>query len=136
MTLETLLFLAFFLALPLLDRLVRALRARLIAAVEQATPADRPGPPPLAPAERQSLPAVEPPPIPIAVPAPRHPAQASRGRLNRPAEPESIEQPTRRATRGARSRWNSRIGDRRRAVVLMTILGPCRALDRDAAGQR
>ena len=130
MTLDSLLFLAFLLTLSLLDRLVRALRARLIAAAEQATPAVRPG--------QQPLPAAEPPPLSVAVaePSSRRRAQAPHERLNRPAEPETIEPPTRRPTRGARSRWNSPIGDRRRAVVLMTILGPCRALDRDAGGQR
>jgi len=129
MTIESLLLLAFLLALPLLDRLARAIRARLIAIGEQVVPPVRPGPPPIPADERPALPVGEP------------PASLRRGRTryerpNRPAVPDMVDPRPHRPSRGGGRRWTNPVGDRRRAIVLMTILGPCRALDGGTGGPR
>lgn len=115
---EQLLFLALFVAIGLFNVIGRWLKRKMEEQARQNAPPEPPVgrvPPievPERPARRLRMPA--PPPEEGVMPAVRVPAR-------------------RAAVRGA-ARIPSRLGgqaDLRRAIVLMSVLGPCRALDRD-----
>jgi hypothetical protein len=121
MSLEQLLLIAFIVVLPLIQYLVRLARQR------NELPKQAEGPPPLA----------------HRPPVPRTAHHTASGAMTAPARnPDLLVIPTagRRARRGApvvnlRNRF-----DLRRAVVLMTVIGPCRAASPhdwpDSAGGR
>jgi hypothetical protein len=122
MSIESLVLVVFLLVLPLLERLVRALRERT-GQTQQALPAGLPHPEP-APAAAP-LPAPVPPP-----PRPRHP-QAERVRASRVIQ-QAAAAPmrARQATPARRHPLSlSNRAELRRAVVLMAILGPCKAVE-------
>ena len=136
MSIETILFLAFFLLVPLIERLIRAQRERQPAEEERQAPPALPRP------ERQPRrrePAIEARGPLEGVPTPAAPA-GTRGerapqRYRRDARAEisaggqrpQAKPRTPPALAGLRNRR-----ELRRAVVLMTILGPCRAVEADA----
>lgn len=120
MSVESLILLALFVLLPLIERLLLAARRRQQQAAPERPEADVELPPFMLPEER---------PQPVAMPPPRPPeasarakpvAPASRLRAPRPpvvtarARPVSAGSPYRRGLR--------------RAVVMAAVLGPCRAL--------
>lgn len=147
MSLEQLLLLAFLIVIPLLERLIRLLRARTRGSPEDQSNTPVPQRPPRPPAPEEAgdadgesgyadlpvdieLPAPAPPPL----APPRAPAErltsGERARARRlsqagPAAP--VGHPPQRV-HGTALRRMSAVGDLRRAIVLMTILGPCRAL--------
>ena len=128
MSIETLLVVAFLIVLPLLEWLVRALRERTPQG-QDAPPASLPHPEPVPVAA----------PLPAAVlppPPPRHPqtervSAGERVRASRavqqaaaaPMHPRKVT-PARRHPLSLSNR-----AELRRAVVLMTILGPCKAVE-------
>jgi hypothetical protein len=137
-----------FLVVPLLERLIRFLRARAGEASAEPVPGTQerraPLPRPTAPevlAAPTGIPAEPgrqaPPPIPGPVLPPRHPATervsaSDRVRAGRMSPAPAAALPRgRRASTAARRELLLRGGkdDLRRAVVLMTILGPCKALE-------
>jgi hypothetical protein len=114
---EQLVFLALFLLFALLNLIVRLFRERAAKPPDTAPPPLRRPPPPR-------------PPEPLARPAPARVAQppAPAPVVPGPAAP-ALAAP---AAAPARRRPRARLGgprDLRRAVVLMTVLGPCRALE-------
>jgi hypothetical protein len=142
MSIELILAIIFFGLLPLIERLIRAAR-------ESQGGTARPAPPPWEPDEEDDEPYVfEPPPMPMPrMPAPRvekprvpalKPALAAERTApsRAPSRVTAHDRRTDDAFKGARARRGRRdIADAlhseaglRRAVVLMTILGPCRAL--------
>lgn len=143
--------LVLFLVFPLIQRLIRFLRVRAGQATAEPVPGTPgPSPPrrrPTAPEARAeptaapreaARPATAPPPSPVLVPPlPRHQAAqrvsaADRVRAGRKSPASEAAPPrVRRDRGGARRELLLRGGkaDLRRAVLLMTILGPCKALD-------
>ena len=151
MSIESIL-LAAFLLFPLLERLIRHLRER--AAQAPSDPAA--GAPPQRPLPTRPLPAVAadesttsgqtghpagapapvllPPPLP-----PRHPAVERLSAGERVRAPRMIQSEAVTPSSVARTRPRARPGlllhhggaDLRRAVVLMTVLGPCKALENE-----
>ncbi|MGE0866031.1 MAG: hypothetical protein AB7P34_19185 [Vicinamibacterales bacterium] len=119
---ESLLLLALFLLLPLVEQLVKFVRRRAEAAPAASGPPPAPvmaGPPPVEETARRPL---------RVGPRPSAPLPTSR-----PLAPPAVPPPG--APRRGAKRWlHSRTG-LRRAVVLMTILGPCRALEPDSFQQ-
>lgn len=137
MSIETILLLVFFLLVPLIERLIRAQRERQPAEEERQAPPAAPRP------ERQ--------------PRRREPAIEAHGPLEGVPTPATLvgtqgdrtRQPHRRDIRAAISAGGQRPQPKpgtppalaglrnrrelRRAVVLMTILGPCRAAEADAS---
>jgi hypothetical protein len=109
MSAEQLLLLLVFVGVPLLERVIRRIRAR--AAESTAADVRSTSPERTVPAARAPVPAPD------------------EGRLV--PEPRQTDRPRRVRTAGARV-TGATAADLRRAVVLMTILGPCRALDRTA----
>jgi len=116
---EWLLLLVFFVLLPLVERLLRAARQQQDAAAPEPPGAPRPQAPPL------PLPLPRPVAPPLSMPRPRA-GQA------RPRHPPAVTKPAparrpvmRRPAMAADLRHAPAL---RRAIVLMTILGPCRAL--------
>ncbi len=150
MSIESLLLLLFLVGIPLAERLKSWLRER--AEAGPAVP-DRPAPrgrstarQPAGDAGWETPLEVLPPPLPLPPPpAPRHPApvrlRAHEAGGARPAQQHQAQQTgrvtpaTRAPTRARRGRLGS-VKDLRRAVVMMTILGPCRALDATDASDR
>jgi hypothetical protein len=150
MSIESILLLAFVL-FPLLERLIRHLQGR--AAQAPADPAAAPQPPgptrrppPGVPAEASTAsgqsgrPAGAPAPVLVPPPLPaRHPAvvrlsagervRAARMNQAEPVMPSSVAR-TRARARPRLSLHDGR-ADLRRAVVLMTVLGPCQALENE-----
>ena len=145
MKLETFLLIVFFIVVPLLERLNRTMQAR------KQRREDPPGVPPLPPRPASEPWPPEPAEIPIPVqvapprppappPVPRRPAaerypsrERARARAESqasPPRPVLVERATHVARRG--SLLGRLQADRRHAIVLATILGPCRALDHDA----
>jgi hypothetical protein len=138
-----------FLVFPLLERLIRFLRARAGQASAEPVPAtqERPAPVrrPTAPevlAEPAQMPGEAmrpipvPPPVPPPVPLPpRHPAAerlraADRVRAGRTSPASEAALPrVRRASTRRDLLLRGGTADLRRAVMLMTILGPCKALE-------
>lgn len=151
MSIESLLLVAFLIVFPLLERLSRYLRARSeqapadpAAGVPRQRPTRRPLPgvtadPSTAPGQvglpaRTPAPVLSPPPLP-----PRHPAverlsAGERVRAARMIQSEAVTPPsvarTRRWARPGLSLLDGR-ADLRRAVVLMTVLAPCKALENE-----
>lgn len=120
---ESLLLLALFLLLPLVEQLVKLVRRRADTAPAGSGPppaAVIAGPPPVEETNRRPVRTAQ---------RPGAPLPASR-----PLAPQPVPQaaPPRR---GAKRWLHSRTG-LRRAMVLMTILGPCRALEPDSFQQR
>jgi hypothetical protein len=155
MSIEQLLFLLLLLGVPLLERIVRALRERA------GVPADPTPKPPEAPVYRPPAPVplpdtaaagperggtqlplprpplprppFPPPPLPQAVP-PAAPARLSEWERQRRTSRERKQGPAAHSRTGHpdRALGSRRViggGDLRRAIVLMAILGPCRALE-------
>jgi hypothetical protein len=108
MSVEQLLFLVLFVLIPLVNLLARWLRKRV------------PEPPIPAPERREPIPILPRPTVlsPVPALAPQHPRATSAERL--PDQP--LARPAQR-----RTRLSPR--EVRRGIVLMTILGPCRALE-------
>ncbi len=164
MTIDQLLLIAFLLAVPLLERLMRALRER-----DRRSQGDQPRgqvPEWLPPPTRRPFPGpvrVEEPedddeeevfrPGPIAPPIPapqrlpprpatperplsRERARPRRDSRARPATPLPAGRPSPRVRRDATVLRGLRPSGLRRAIVLMTILGPCRALPPEDAAHR
>jgi hypothetical protein len=158
MSFETLLLIVFFLVMPLLERLMKALRER------QASSAETTEVPPFEDGPRRPLPrrpGVRPsasaaPPAALDRPAPRQPAAlapppegrsleaAALARREAPTTPEGTAVVRASAARAAarrrpaarlegRPRLNlRRPGSLRAAVIAQTVLGPCRALQPDS----
>lgn len=119
---ESLLLLALFLLLPLIEQLVKFARRRVEAAAPGSgqSPAPIPDlPPAIAETGRRQLRATARPSPPLSAP--------------RQDSPATVPPPARRRRRARQ--WLHSPAGLRRAVVLMTILGPCRALEADI-GQR
>lgn len=149
MSIEQLLFLGLMLLLPAIQRLVEALRARQ-AAIELPPPGTAPPvparvPPPATPP--LVLPASIPVPLPARADPPAVPisqqrrdqAQAAARNVRAAARPDRTQ--ARRRDVPARTRDTLRVRERlgtpdglRQAFALMTILGPCRALEPDLPG--
>jgi hypothetical protein len=108
MSVEQLLFIAFFVLVPLLNFLARLLRKRL------------PAPP--TPEAEPEAPAMTVPPPRVLLPVPEPVRPAARG--PRAAEVVAVARRRRKPPR-------VRAADARRGVALMTILGPCRAVEPD-----
>jgi hypothetical protein len=155
MTLEQLLVLAFLIGIPLIDALIRALRAGTSGSPSDTGRNSR--------SEQQSLPRRAAPPVPVAqgssppplppelpsaaLPPLSHVPAAAGDAPEHPGSPEhgsaGVRPPRRHqrlAPRDEQSRRSTLArqrplpsADLRRAVVLMTILGPCRALDKQDA---
>jgi hypothetical protein len=147
MKLETFLLIVFFIVIPLLERLNRSMQERKQRREDAAegpplTPSPASSPWPRVPEEGEI-----PIPVPVALPrppapppVPRRPAaerfpsrERARARaesLASPPRPVLVERATHVARRGSLLRRVQ--ADRRHAIVLATILGPCRALDHDA----
>ena len=107
MSIETLLFLAFFILLPVLERLLRAWRRPAEAAAEA----------PPRPSRAAGLPPTTVPPVPASAVVRRPPPRAlAAPDAGRPARRRTVA----RDLRGPRTL--------RRAVMLAAILGPCRAI--------
>jgi hypothetical protein len=138
-----------FLVVPLLERLIRFLRARAGEASAEPVPdaQERPAPVrrPTAPdalgeqTERpgEAMRPKPPPPVPAPVLLPpRHPAaerlrasdRVRAGRMT-PASDAARPRVQRDSTAGRRELLRGGTADLRRAVMLMTILGPCKALE-------
>jgi outer membrane biosynthesis protein TonB len=143
MSIELILAIIFFGLLPLIERLIRAAR-------EGQGGTARPAPPPWEPAEEDDEPYVfEPPPMPMPMPMPAPRVEKPRPTAVKAAPVTPRVAPSRapsrvtahdrrtddafkgarkgRARRDIAAALHSEAG-LRRAVVLMTILGPCRAL--------
>ncbi len=129
MTIEQLLLLLILVAVPLLERLLRVVRERTSDSAREAAAA-------------AAVPAVSPPPVPPPAPGvlrtaqrpllaalpvlpPRPPDGAPGARL----QPALTGRRTPLARRRAAARDVTRGGDLRRAMTLMVILGPCRAIE-------
>ncbi len=159
MSIESLLLIGFLIVIPLLERLVGVLRARSKGAQEQHSSNPVPPPPPPSPS-RRPLPAVaagtsspmksvsdrvQPAPPPPLL-APKHPAperltSRDRARARRenplgPVAPVSIGRSAQQRPRGFALGRISEAADLRRGIVLMAILGPCRALRSEDASHR
>ena len=158
---EQLLFLLVLLALPLLERLIRAVRERATrppterastSAAERAAPPPQPPLPPRetttgseGPRSQLPLPSSTPPVLPQTVrhrdAGPQRPFAGERARVRSarplgavtPARARDSAQPMRRSTRAGAIVAG---GDLRHAIVLMAIFGPCRALQPTDASQR
>lgn len=156
MSIESIL-LAAFLLLPLLERLIRHLRERAAPAradtegVPRHRPA-RPRPPKSGVPAEESAASAQPDrpagtPTPVVVPAVtiavRHPAverlsASDRVRAARLRQADVVALPSTARPRPLAGKAMTRFGDRadlRRAVVLMTVLGPCKALENDRGGR-
>jgi len=158
MSIESLLLIGFLIVIPLLERLVRALRARSNGAQEQHPSHPVPPPPPpslsrprpagaagtssqMKSASDRVQPALAPPLL-----APRHPAperltSRDRARARRenplgPVAPVSVGRSAQQRPRGFALGRISGAADLRLGIVLMTILGPCRALRSEDASYR
>ena len=159
MSIESLLLIGFLIVIPLLERLVRVLRARSSGAQVQHPSNPAPTSPPPSPS-RRPLPAaaagtssqmeraadrVQPTPPPPLL-APRHPAperltSRDRARARRenpfgPVAPVSVGRSAQQRPRGFALGRISGAADLRRGIVLMAILGPCRALRSEDASHR
>jgi hypothetical protein len=138
---EQLVFLALFLLLGLLNLIVRLFRERAEkppggpAPVPPPTPRPAPTPRPVPP--RRPAPTLPPPPTlpgpspaPARAPAARRPATAAPASAPAPPTPPAVPAGTGPVRRSRRA--SVRLGgprDLRRAIVLATVLGPCRALE-------
>ena len=156
MSIEQLLFFALLVAIPLLERLIRVMRARTGGSSGDRTPAPAgetvsPPRPPLSlpdagatpsqsrgtelPLPASPLPPALPQPIPHAAPGDlRASEREPRGRR----EPRPMPAASLRGGRSERRPAHRRVigaGDLRRAIVVMAVLGPCRALEPKDASQ-
>ena len=130
MSVESILLLAFLIVIPLLERLVRALRARAQRA-EELAPKPPQTPPPVIP-----LPAVTPPPLTERHPAAERLSSADHVRA-RKIRQDPATRPMRDGSlpsRGRRVIPLAKPADLRRAIMLMAILGPCKALEGETGG--
>lgn len=121
MSVESLILLALFVLLPLIERLVLAARRRRERAMAERPEAEMELPPFMVPEERP-LPVVMPPPLPPAASARPKPVTAT-PRRRAPQQPSVVAARARAASVGSPYRR-----DLRRAVVMAAVLGPCRAL--------
>jgi hypothetical protein len=131
MSVESLLLIAFLIVLPLLERLARVLRAR----ASQRPDEPAVGPPHQPPASIPS-PVLTPPELP-----PRHPAverlsageRVLLGRMSQPATPAVLVRAGNLPSRVRHVFSLSQSADLRRAMMLVVILGPCKALEDGAS---
>ena len=134
MSLETLLLLAFFILLPLIERMLRAARQPDGGAEDATTEVPRPSSPPeiRVPTPRRQPPVdAAPPPTAEAAPVSVRPA------AQRPPRVVLSAPGARRATRRAMVLEDLRRPlSLRRAIVLMTILEPCRSIAPHDGGER
>jgi hypothetical protein len=121
MSVESLILLALFILLPLIERFILAARRRRERAVAEGPEADMELPPFLRPEER-AQPVVMPPPLPPDASARPKPLAAT-SRLRAPQRPAVATALARAASASSPYRR-----DLRRAVVMAAVLGPCRAL--------
>ncbi len=119
MSVESLILLALFVLLPLIERLVLAARRRRERDLAERPEAELELPPFMVPEEPP--PVVMPPPLPPAAAKPK-PGPAS-PRVRAPQRPSVVAARARAASAGSPYRR-----DLRRAVVMAAVLGPCRAL--------
>jgi hypothetical protein len=156
MSIEQLLFFAILVAMPLLERLIRVMRARTGGSSGDRTPAPagETGSPPRPPMSLPDAGATASPPRGTELPLPASPlpptlpqpiphlaagdlrASAREPRVRR--EPRPVPSAGLRAGRAERPpalRPVIGAGDLRRAIVLMAVLGPCRALEPNDASQ-
>lgn len=128
MSLDSLLLVAFLIVLPLLERLVRVLRARAQPRTEK---------PAVSPPHRERTASI---PSPVSMPPvlpPRHPAAerlsaGERVRARRRSEQATAVLPAGGGSVGSRARHvlsHTKPADLRRAMMLVAILGPCKALE-------
>ncbi len=154
MSIESLLLVAFLIVIPLLERLIRVLRAGTreapadlarVPAPQRSASMSRPLPLPEEPLNAFEQPEVAdlrikialPTPAPLPAPAQRHPeaeritssarARARRWSHDLPAAPALVGPAA--DGRGYDTSLSGISAELRRAIVLMTILGPCKALD-------
>ena len=125
MSVETLILLAFFVLLPLLQRLLAEVRERNRPTPQPPQRGPSPTPPPAARVPHVPTPAI--PPLPA--------FEADRFDMHPPTPPRAVTQrvaesshPRRGRRRGASAMLRTRL-DLRHAIVAAAILGPCRAVD-------
>jgi hypothetical protein len=145
MSIEQLLFFLLLVAIPLLQRLIRAMRARTDASLgdrlpgpERETISGRRSPVSVPDVGTTAGPPPLPPALPKAIPyaAPEHIRASEREpRLRVPTPVPATSRRTGHSERPLALRRVVAAGDLRRAIILMAILGPCRALEPKDASQ-